>query len=96
MIEIENPPDTRACSTCMSPLTWIYVFHLDRTVAAVPVAGPDRFTFRLHLCDASPVQAQWRYAETQPPEVRERGAALARAVLAGENPFTDEERSDVR
>jgi hypothetical protein len=91
VIEIEHPPTIAACSTCMSPLTWIYVFHLGRTVAAVPVDGPDRFTFRLHLCGASPMQAQWRYAETQPPEVRQRGAALARAVLAGDNPFTEEE-----
>jgi hypothetical protein len=81
MIQIEEPPDVRACTTCMSPLTWIWVHHLSRNVAVVPVAGVDRFTFRIHTCELK-AERTWRHLERYPPEVRSRGARRARAVLA--------------
>lgn len=84
-IEIDDPPDTRACSTCMQPLTWIYVYHLSRTIAVVPVRDVDRWTFRLHTCpteDRDKHRHPWKYVQTQSPETARRGARRARAVLA--------------
>lgn len=80
MISVEEPPDVRACSTCMSPLTWIYVYHLNRTVAVVPVQGVDRFTFRLHTCELKP-ERTWRHVQKVAPETARRGARQARQVL---------------
>lgn len=81
MIQIEEPPDTRACSTCMSPLTWIYVHHLGRNVAVVPVHDIDRWTFRLHTCPLT-AERTWRHVQRVDPKVAKRGARRARAVLA--------------
>jgi len=101
VIEIEEPPPFReACSTCMSPLTWIWVYHVKRMVAVVPVEGVDRFTFRIHTCELKP-ERTWRYVERVHPKTRERGARRANAVLAQvddrrraaagrPNPFTEE------
>lgn len=82
MIEIEEPPDDQqACSTCMSPLTWIYVHHLRRNVAVVPVQnGIDRYTFRLHTCPLT-VERTWRHVQLVDPKITKRGARRARAVL---------------
>lgn len=93
MIEIEEPPDVRACSECMSPLTWIYLFHLSRTVAVVPVQGVDRMTFRLHTCriDEQKAKKPWRYVQTVEPEIARRGAKRARAVLAAKKTKRTEE-----
>lgn len=81
MIEIEEPPDVRACSTCMSPLTWVYIYHLSRTVAVIPVHDVDRFTFRIHTCTLKP-ERTWRNVQRVAPELTKRGAKRARAVLA--------------
>jgi hypothetical protein len=80
VIEIDEPPDVRACSTCMSPLTWIYVHHLSRTIAVVPVHDIDRYTFRIHTCELKP-ERTWRSVQTQRPEIAKRGARRARQVL---------------
>lgn len=91
MIQIEEPPvDQRACSTCMSPLTWIYVHHLARNVAVVPVQGVDRMTFRLHTCEMHP-EKTWRHVQRVDPKVTARGARRARAVLAGKGKTLTEE-----
>lgn len=81
MIQIDEAPETRACSTCMSPLTWIYVYHLQRTIAVIPVQGLDRMTFRLHTCVLKP-ERTWRHVQKQDPRTAKRGAAKARAELA--------------
>lgn len=84
MIQIDEPPGVMACSTCMEPLTWIYVFHLSRTIAVVPLRGEDRWSFRLHTCpmgDADTARRPWKYVQTQSPETARRGARRARAVL---------------
>lgn len=81
MITIEEPPETRACSTCMSPLTYAYVFHLGRTVAFVPVPGVDRFTVRIHTCDMKP-ERTWRHVQKVSPETTRRGMRRARLVAA--------------
>lgn len=93
MITIEEPPDTRACSTCMSPLTWIWVHHLARNVAVVPVHDIDRWTFRLHTCPLT-AERTWRHVQRVDPKTAKRGARRARAALAAAagrpNPFTEE------
>ena len=80
MIQVEEPPDTRACSTCMEPLTWIYVHHLGRNVAVIPLKGLDRWSFRLHTCRLAP-ERTWRTVQLEPPETAMRGAKRVRAVL---------------
>lgn len=95
MIEVAEPPDVRACSECMSPLTWIYVFHLSKTIAVVPVLGEDRMTFRLHTCrmDQEKAKKPWRYVQTVEPEIARRGAKRARAVLAAKKTKRTDERT---
>lgn len=80
MIQVEEPPDVRACSTCMLPLTWIYVHHLRRNIAVVPVRDVDRWTFRIHTCELKPAHT-WRSVQIQHPETARRGARRAKAVL---------------
>jgi hypothetical protein len=85
MLQIEEPPtNIEACSTCMKPITWIYAFHLGRTIGVVPVTGEDRWTFRLHTCqlDQEKSKRPWKYVQTQSPDTARRGARRARAVLA--------------
>lgn len=94
MIEIEDEPlEPRACSTCMSPLTYIYVYHISKTIAVVPVSGVDRMTFRLHTCRLEPART-WRHVQKVDPVITRRGARRARAALAAAagrpNPFTEE------
>lgn len=95
VIEVDEPPDVRACSECMSPLTWIYVHHLRRNIAVVPVPGVDRMTFRLHTCRSNEDKARkpWRYVQTVEPEIARRGARRARAVLAAKSKARTEERT---
>lgn len=82
MIEIEEPPEGRTCcSTCMNPLTWVYLFHQQRTVAVVPVHDIDRFTFRIHTCELKP-ERTWRNVQRVDPKTAKRGARRARAALA--------------
>jgi hypothetical protein len=80
VIQIDEAPNVHACSTCMSPLTWIYVYHLQKTVAVVPMPGPDRMNFRLHTCPLKPGRT-WKHVQIYPPRVAHRGAARARAEL---------------
>lgn len=91
MITIEEPPTREACSTCMKPLTFVYAFHLGRTVAVVPAEGPDRFTFRIHTCEMHP-EKTWRHVQRVDPKVTQRGARRARAVLAGKGKTLTEEK----
>lgn len=94
MIEIEDEPqEPRACSECMNPLTYIYVYHLKRTIAVIPMPGVDRMTFRLHTCVLKP-ERTWRHVQKVDPRTTKRGAAKARAVLAerkARKPIDDKE-----
>jgi hypothetical protein len=96
VIQVDEPPDVLACSECMSPLTWIWVFHLGRTIAVVPVQGEDRMTFRLHTCRLNEEKSKrpWRYVQTQSPDTARRGARRARAVLAAKRKHKHTEESD--
>jgi hypothetical protein len=83
VIEIESLPDNAplACSTCMEPLTWIYVHHLKRNVAVIPLRGVDRWSFRLHTCRLTG-ERTWRNVQRVAPELTKRGAKRASAALA--------------
>ncbi len=83
MIEIEDLPSPLplACSTCMEPLTWVYVHHIRRNVAVVPLRGVDRFSFRIHVCDLKPAR-DWRYVQKVSAETTRRGMRKARLVAA--------------
>jgi hypothetical protein len=91
-IEIESLPDPvpLACSSCMEPLTWIYVHHLERNVAVIPLRGVDRWSFRLHTCTLKP-ERTWRNVQREHPEVAQRGARRVRAVLAAKAKITERE-----
>lgn len=82
MIEIEDLPSPlpKACSTCMEPLTWVYVHHIHRNVAVVPLEGPDRFSFRIHTCNLRR-ERDWRNVQRYPPRALRRGARRVRAAL---------------
>lgn len=83
MIEIESLPTPvpRACSTCNEPLTWVYVHHLARNIAVIPLRGVDRFSFRIHTCNLSSAR-DWRYVQKVAPETTRRGMRRARMVAA--------------
>jgi hypothetical protein len=85
VIEIDDLPDPvpLACSTCMEPLTWIWVHHLRRNIAVVPLKGVDRWSFRIHTCQMK-AERTWRNVQRVPPELTRRGARRARAVLAAQ------------
>jgi hypothetical protein len=92
MIEIESLPDPvpLACSSCMEPLTWIYVHHLKRNVAVVPLRGVDRWSFRLHTCVLKP-ERTWRNVQREHPDTARRGAKRVRAVLAAKSKIASKE-----
>lgn len=81
MIEIEDLPSPLplACSTCCEPLTWVYVHHLQRNIAVIPLREPDRFSFRIHTCDLKPDRT-WRYIQLVSPETTTKGRSEARLV----------------
>lgn len=94
MIQIDDLPDPTplACSTCMSPLTWIWVHHLRRNVAVIPVSGVDRWTFRIHTCRLT-ADRTWRNVQVVDPRTARHGARRARAAIAAKtksNPFPEE------
>lgn len=83
MIEIEDLPAPLplACSECMEPLTWIWVHHLRRNIAVVPLRGLDRFSFRIHTCRLT-ADRTWRHVQKVAPETTRRGARRARLAIA--------------
>lgn len=92
MIEIDDEPlEPRACSECMKPLTYIYVYHISKTIAVVPVHGVDRMTFRLHTCRLKQ-ERTWRNVQRVDPQITKRGARRARAVLAAKGKTLTEEK----
>lgn len=83
MTEIEDLPSPLplACSTCCEPLTWIWVHHLARNIAVIPLRDVDRFSFRIHTCNLSAAR-DWRYVQKVAPETTRRGMRKARLVAA--------------
>lgn len=83
MIEIEEPPDIRACTDSMTPLVWLYSA---RTSHWVPFCTEplDTAVLRLHRCrrhgDPPPT---WREIQARDPETVRAGAARVRAELRG-------------
>ena len=82
MIEIESLPSPLplACSTCCEPLTWIYVHHIGKNIAVIPLRDVDRFSFRIHTCSLAPAR-DWRHVQRVSPRTARRGARRARAAL---------------
>jgi hypothetical protein len=81
VIEIEEPPDIRACAEHQVPVVWLYSARAEKWKAYVPVDG-DTDTIRRHRCEyhGDPEPA-WRQLELQTPESIHAGAALVRAEL---------------
>ena len=87
MLTIEDPPERPICTMCMTPLVWIFPARTKRWVAMVAEAG---MRLEVHICDQRDPRKPWEPS----PEVAEsahRGNALVRRVLAGENPFIEQE-----
>lgn len=87
MIEIEEPPDIRACAALAVPLVWLYSARASKWKSYEPVDG-DLDLMRRHRCEhhGDPRQP-WEQLElrTEPdPAIAARshaGAALARQEL---------------
>lgn len=96
MLTIEDPPARPVCSI-HGALKWGYFTDTRqgaRWVSFTLEQLGDRTALVTHVCD-DPDPAPVRWAPS--PEVAERaraGADLARRVLAGENPFTEETTDD--
>lgn len=89
MLSIDDPPERPVCTGCMTPLVWIFPARTKRWVAMIAEAG---MRLEVHRCDQRDPYQPWE----PNPEVAERarrGNALARRVLAGEDPFNEEEKS---
>ena len=88
MIEIEEPPDIAACTTCMRPLVWL--FSGRRSIWVAFATEPtDIELLRVHRCRLEGGQPMsWRYLEPQDPETIRAGAERVRQELQqlGENP----------
>lgn len=82
MIEIDDPPDIRACAACTSPISWLYSART-RTWVAFAHVPDDRLTLRVHTCRLAGSDAKpWRHLVAQPPEVAMAGLALVRPIAA--------------
>lgn len=84
-MEIPDPPERPVCLDCSRPLLWLYSARTGRWVAFLV---EDRNTLTVHTCSTGD-RSSWRGHRWEPatPERAERahrGAALARAALAGE------------
>jgi hypothetical protein len=89
VIEIPDPPDRPICST-HGPLRWGYFPATKQGPRWVSFYAGDGGVLVPHVCfDHSPVPIRWE-PDPARAEIAHRGAALARAILAGDNPFTEE------
>lgn len=94
MIEIEEPPTTRACSACYEPLEWVWRHSDRRWYAVVRYRDvPDPTVVKLHTCPLPNVPKHPYRLEYQPREVWDRGRRKARAVLAAKAKKLTEERT---
>lgn len=66
MIQIDEPPDQRACTGCMNPLVWLYSPRRTAWVSFVP--GPDPLSLKVHQCAPGQDLPTWRIVrEPDPP-----------------------------
>ncbi|WP_433078930.1 hypothetical protein ACQP1P_38735 [Dactylosporangium sp. CA-052675] len=88
-MNIPDEPDRPVCAA-HGPLTWLYGKSKQGYRWISFTFEPDRRLLP-HVCDDPDLpQVRWFPSEVV-AERAHRGAALARAVLAGENPFITEE-----
>lgn len=76
MIEIDEPPDQLACSTC-GALIWLWSPRREAWVCFV--LGPERHVIRLHGCRHAQDYATWKdlpHGDPQPVEYVEAKRAL--------------------
>lgn len=67
MIEIQDAPDIAACSSCMSPLVWLYSY---RTGVTFSVVATSPTGFELHTCRHAQDERTWRrLLHGDPPSV---------------------------
>jgi hypothetical protein len=71
----------------MSPLVWVYAARTKRWVAMV---AESEMRLQVHRCDQRNPAPRWK-PDPVIAESAHRGNALARRVLSGDNPFTEEE-----
>lgn len=90
MPEIPDPPNTRACASCMSPILWLYSARTQMWVSFVTDAGSTR-TLHVHGCTPHGAGRALSWRDNAPvfvapdPAVAERvhrGRQLADAELA--------------
>jgi hypothetical protein len=91
VIQIEEKPDRPVCAT-HGPLRWGWFPETRQGARWVSFVFTEDGALSPHICDdpARPLP-KWMPDE-QVAETAHRGAALVRAVLAGENPFDEEEQ----
>jgi hypothetical protein len=81
VIEIEEPPDIRACAASQVPLVWLYSARASKWKSYEPVDG-DLDLMRRHRCehhgDPNP---PWRQLELQHPSTIHAGAERVRREL---------------
>lgn len=80
MIEIEEPPDIRACAHHAVPLVWLWSARSRSWKSYAPVDG-DTDTIRRHRCMAhGDPEPSWRQLELVPEPIRAAGVAKAREI----------------
>lgn len=81
MIEIEEPPDIRACAHHAVPLVWLWSPRAAKWKAYEPV-DEDTDLIRRHRCERhGDPQRTWRQLEFQTPETIHAGAQRVRQKL---------------
>ena len=80
MIEIEEPPEIRACAGCVHPLLWMWSPRRRAWVSFVP--GSDPLSLRVHQCSPAQDIPTWRVVREPDPPTPEYLAA--KAALTGQ------------
>jgi len=81
VIEIEHPPDIRACAHHAVPLVWLWSPRAERWKSFEPV-DQDLDLIRRHRCDRlGDPEPSWRQLELQTPETIRAGAERVRQEL---------------
>lgn len=74
MIQVDDPPDVKACASCHSPLLWLYSFRTGRTFSVVAV---DNETLKVHGCQHAQDAVTWRSLRRGTPPTAEYVEARA-------------------
>lgn len=81
MIQIEEPPDIRACARTQDPLLWLWSSRTGRWCAFSTIPG-DPDLIRVHRCESHGDPApSWRHLEEQDPQTARAGAQRVRRAL---------------